>query len=105
LIYHLHEVRDAALAVTPFADVVEKGVFATRAPSRPNPIGLSVVKLARIDGLVLHVDNLDVLDGTPLLDIKLISPSLTTKQRSRVDGSRMLKRKTNPRSQTPASSD
>jgi tRNA-Thr(GGU) m(6)t(6)A37 methyltransferase TsaA len=46
------------------------GVFATRSPHRPNPIGLSAVKIERVDGLVIHVRNLDVLDGTPVLDIK-----------------------------------
>ena len=74
LIYHLHEVRDTALTVTPFLDVVERGVFATRAPSRPNPIGMSVVNLLRVEELVLHVENLDVLDKTPLLDIKPYIP-------------------------------
>lgn len=47
-----------------------KGVFATRAPHRPNPLGLSVVRLTRIDGLTLHVSNIDMLDGTPVLDLK-----------------------------------
>ena len=47
-----------------------RGVFATRAPYRPNPLGLSVVKLERVEGLVLHVSALDMLDGTPVLDIK-----------------------------------
>jgi tRNA-Thr(GGU) m(6)t(6)A37 methyltransferase TsaA len=47
-----------------------KGVFATRAPHRPNPIGLSVVRLERIDGLILHIRDADILDGTPVLDIK-----------------------------------
>jgi len=49
---------------------VERGVFATRAPCRPNPIGLSVVRLVRREGNVLYLDGVDVLDGTPLLDIK-----------------------------------
>jgi hypothetical protein len=47
-----------------------KGVFATRAPHRPNPIGLSAVRLERVDGLVLHIRDLDMVDGTPVLDIK-----------------------------------
>lgn len=51
-----------------------KGVFATRAPYRPNPIGLSAVQLERIDGLVLHVQGVDMLDGTPVLDIKPYVP-------------------------------
>jgi len=47
-----------------------RGVFSTRAPSRPSPIGLSVVRLVKIEGSVLHVEDLDVVEGTPLLDIK-----------------------------------
>jgi len=47
-----------------------KGVFATRSPHRPNPIGLSAVRLERVDGLTLHVRDIDMLDGTPVLDIK-----------------------------------
>ena len=70
LIYHLHAVKRMDLTVTPFLAAGPKGVFATRAPTRPNPIGLSVVKLERIEGTRLHVAALDVLDGTPLLDVK-----------------------------------
>jgi tRNA-Thr(GGU) m(6)t(6)A37 methyltransferase TsaA len=70
LFYHFHRSRPFALAVTPYLDTVPRGLFATRAPNRPNPIGLSLVRLARIDGSRLHVENIDVLDGTPLLDIK-----------------------------------
>lgn len=70
LIYHMHKASAARLAVQPFLDDAERGVFATRAPCRPNAIGLSIVRLVRRDGNVLHVDGLDVLDGTPLLDIK-----------------------------------
>lgn len=62
------------LTVTPFLDDEPKGLFATRYPRRPNPIGLSVVRLARREGRVLHVDGIDVLDGTPLLDIKPYAP-------------------------------
>jgi tRNA (Thr-GGU) A37 N-methylase len=51
-----------------------RGVFATRAPSRPNPIGLSVVRLIKVEGNILHVENVDILDGTPLLDIKPYVP-------------------------------
>ena len=70
LIYHLDRAARARLTVKPFLQDVERGVFATRAPCRPNPIGLSIVELIRIEGNVIHVDGLDVLDGTPLLDIK-----------------------------------
>jgi tRNA-Thr(GGU) m(6)t(6)A37 methyltransferase TsaA len=74
LLYHLHAVRRVDLSVTPFLDSRPHGIFATRAPSRPNPIGLSVVRLARIDGNILHLENLDILDGTPLLDVKPYVP-------------------------------
>jgi len=70
LIYHLHLANPARLIVRPFLQDMERGLFATRAPCRPNPIGLSVVELVRIDGNILYLDCLDILDGTPLLDIK-----------------------------------
>ncbi len=70
LVYSMHKAPPAKLLVKPFLDDVERGVFATRAPCRPNAIGLSIVRLIRREGNVLHVDGLDVLDGTPLLDIK-----------------------------------
>jgi tRNA-Thr(GGU) m(6)t(6)A37 methyltransferase TsaA len=76
LLYHLHKAGKARLLVTPFLDSQPHGVFATRAPVRPNPIGLSVVQLNRIAGSLLYVDGLDILDGTPLLDIKPYIPSL-----------------------------
>jgi tRNA-Thr(GGU) m(6)t(6)A37 methyltransferase TsaA len=56
--------------VKPFLDDVPRGVFATRAPCRPNPIGLSLVRLNRIEGNILFIEDVDVLNGTPLLDIK-----------------------------------
>ena len=70
LIYHFHRGGPPRLVVKPFLQDVEHGVFATRAPCRPNAIGLSVVDLVRREGNVLHLDGVDVLDGTPLLDIK-----------------------------------
>lgn len=70
IIYHLHQAPAPKLKVKPFLQDVERGVFATRSPARPNPIGLSVVELVRRKGNVLYLDGLDVLDGTPLLDIK-----------------------------------
>ena len=74
LIYHLHEVRRASLTVTPFLGKQARGVFATRAPTRPNPIGLSIAELVRIEGNRLHLANVDILDNTPLLDIKPYVP-------------------------------
>ena len=70
LIYHLHRAGPARLIVKPFLHDVEHGIFSARSPWRPNPIGLSIVKLIRIEGNVLHLDGIDILDGTPLLDIK-----------------------------------
>ncbi|HVU34747.1 MAG TPA: tRNA (N6-threonylcarbamoyladenosine(37)-N6)-methyltransferase TrmO [Opitutaceae bacterium] len=70
LIYHLDRAGPAKLHVKPFLQDVERGIFATRAPNRPNPIGLSLVRLLGRDGAVLEVEGIDVLDGTPLLDIK-----------------------------------
>jgi tRNA-Thr(GGU) m(6)t(6)A37 methyltransferase TsaA len=70
LIYWFHQASAPRLVVRPFLDDVPHGVFATRAPCRPNPIGLSVVRLVRREGTVLHLQDVDILDGTPLLDIK-----------------------------------
>ncbi len=70
LIYHFHQAGESQLVTKPFLQDRERGVFSTRKPCRPNPIGLSIVKLLRCEGNVLHLDNVDVLDGTPLLDIK-----------------------------------
>lgn len=64
----------ARLEVIPYRDTQTRGVFATRAPIRPNPIGLSCVRLLAIAGTMLRVTNLDMLDGTPLLDIKPYVP-------------------------------
>jgi tRNA-Thr(GGU) m(6)t(6)A37 methyltransferase TsaA len=74
LIYHFHRSSGYSLLVIPFLDSVERGVFATRAPRRPNPIGLSLVRLVRVEGDTLHVENIDVLDCTSLLDIKPYVP-------------------------------
>jgi tRNA-Thr(GGU) m(6)t(6)A37 methyltransferase TsaA len=60
--------------VRPFLGSEPRGVFATRAPTRPNPIGLSIVKLVRVEANRLHLGNVDILDGTPLLDIKPYVP-------------------------------
>jgi tRNA-Thr(GGU) m(6)t(6)A37 methyltransferase TsaA len=70
LLYHFHRSRGHSLTVTPFIDKTPRGLFATRAPKRPNPIGLSVVRLSKIEKNVIHILDVDVLDGTPLLDIK-----------------------------------
>jgi tRNA (adenine37-N6)-methyltransferase len=70
LLYWLHRAAPALLTVTPFLEDVRHGIFATRTPTRPNPLGLSVVRLLERRGRILFVEGLDMLDGTPLFDIK-----------------------------------
>lgn len=74
LLYHFHLSEGYDLTVIPFLDEVSHGLFATRAPRRPNPIGLSVVRLVRIEGTILYLLDVDVVDGTPLLDLKPYVP-------------------------------
>lgn len=70
LLYHFHRAAPALLRVQPFLQDKERGIFATRSPRRPNPLGMSLVRLVGVEGNVLHLDGVDILDGTPLLDIK-----------------------------------
>jgi tRNA-Thr(GGU) m(6)t(6)A37 methyltransferase TsaA len=83
LLYHFHRATGYRLTVTPFLDTVERGLFATRAPRRPNPIGLSIVGLERIEGPTLTVHGVDMLDGTPLLDIKPWVPAFDMRSNAR----------------------
>ncbi len=75
LLYHCHRAAEAKLRVIPYLGDVGHGVLATRAPARPNPIGLSVVRLVGVRGPVLDIEDVDVLDGTPLLDVKPFVPA------------------------------
>lgn len=70
LLCHLHEATGFKHKVVPYLDTEFRGLFATRAPSRPNPIGFSLVRLLGIDGRVLRIEGVDLLDGTPVLDMK-----------------------------------
>ncbi len=74
LVYWFHQAPPARMIVTPFMDDTSRGLFSTRAPCRPNPIGLSPVRLVNVEGCRLEVADIDVLDGTPLLDIKPYAP-------------------------------
>ena len=74
LLYEFHRSQGFKLDVIPFMDTESRGLFATRAPNRPNPIGLSIVKLDRVENGKLQIRNADILDGTPLLDIKPFVP-------------------------------
>ena len=74
LIYALHRSQGYELEVIPFLDTFPHGVFATRAPRRPNAIGLSIVRLISVNDCELVIEDIDVVDGTPLLDIKPYVP-------------------------------
>lgn len=74
VLYHLHEICGHDLTVVPFLDNQPHGIFATRSPKRPNPVGLSVMKLVGTREGVLLLENVDVLDGTPVIDIKPYVP-------------------------------
>jgi tRNA-Thr(GGU) m(6)t(6)A37 methyltransferase TsaA len=84
LIYHLHLSTSYSLKVKPFLDDQLRGLFATRAPRRPNPIGLSVVRLTEIEGNILQVEDIDIVDSTPLLDIKPYVPEFDTGEAVRI---------------------
>jgi tRNA-Thr(GGU) m(6)t(6)A37 methyltransferase TsaA len=84
LLYQFHLSRGFSLTVRPFLDDKPHGLFATRAPRRPNPIGLSVVRLVRREGSVLWVSDLDIVDGTPLLDIKPYVPEFDVREGTRI---------------------
>jgi tRNA-Thr(GGU) m(6)t(6)A37 methyltransferase TsaA len=80
LIYHFHRSKGYSLEVKPFMDDDVRGVFATRAPQRPNPIGISVVKLVKVQGRVIFIEDVDIVDGTPLLDIKPFVPEFDVRE-------------------------
>lgn len=84
LVTHLHRVREERLQVVPFLDDQAHGVFATRAPARPNRLGLSIVRLESVEGRVLHFSGNDMLDGTPVLDIKPYVPRFDARETERV---------------------
>jgi len=84
VIYHCHLVRSVPLLVKPYMDDTERGVFATRSPARPNPIGLSVVGLEAVEGNVLRIRGIDMIDGTPVLDIKPFVPEFQVSGKVRI---------------------
>ncbi len=84
LLYHFSSVTGYSLTVKPFLDDKLRGVFATRSPSRPNPIGISIVRLTKIENNILHIQNLDIVDGTPLLDIKPYVPKFDCRRTTEI---------------------
>lgn len=83
LIYLLDRAGDFRPKIVPYRDVIEHGLFATRSPCRPNPVGLSVVRLSGREGNTLQIRDVDILDGTPLLDIKPYVPEFDAHPESR----------------------
>jgi tRNA-Thr(GGU) m(6)t(6)A37 methyltransferase TsaA len=75
LIYAFHRCQGYSLEVIPFLDCLPHGIFATRAPKRPNAIGLSIVRLVGIEGNLIEIEDVDILEGTPVLDIKPYVPA------------------------------
>jgi tRNA-Thr(GGU) m(6)t(6)A37 methyltransferase TsaA len=84
ILYHFHLSRKYSLEVKPFLDNRKRGLFATRAPSRPNPIGLSVVRLMEIKNGILRIRDVDIVDGTPLLDIKPYVPEFDVHEADKI---------------------
>jgi len=84
LLCHMHLARPFSLRVKPYLETTTRGLFATRSPSRPNPIGLSIVRLVRMEGTTLHVKDVDLIDGTPVLDIKPYVPRFDDGEEVRV---------------------
>ncbi len=84
LIYYFHRAKPVQLVLKPYLEDTEHGIFATRTPHRPNPIGFSLVRLVERQGNILIVKDVDILDGTPLLDIKPFIPRFDYRQDVRV---------------------
>ncbi|HEY8846852.1 MAG TPA: tRNA (N6-threonylcarbamoyladenosine(37)-N6)-methyltransferase TrmO [Candidatus Limnocylindrales bacterium] len=84
LLYHLHRIESPKLTVTPFLDDRAHGIFATRAPARPNPIGISTVRLVAVSGSTIEIEDVDMVDGTPLLDIKPYVPAFDDRSDVRI---------------------
>ena len=84
LAYHFHLSKGYSLEVRPFMDEEARGVFATRAPARPNPIGISAARLVGVEDCSLNVEDIDVIDGTPLLDIKPYVPDFDWRKAERI---------------------
>lgn len=84
LIYHFHLASGYSLEARPFLDDETRGIFAMRGPARPNPIGISVVRLIKVEKCTLHIEDVDILDGTPLLDIKPYVPDFDCRPAERI---------------------
>ena len=84
LLYHFHLIKGCSLVVKPFLDDNLHGVFATRSPARPNPVGISIVRLTDIENNTLHIQDVDIIYGTPLLDIKPFVPKFDCRKTTKI---------------------
>ena len=84
ILYHCHKAGEYSLQTKPFMEDEKHGIFSIRAPSRPNSIGLSVVKLDRIEDNILFIKNIDMLDSTPVLDIKPYVPQFDDRENVKI---------------------
>jgi len=84
LLYHFHLSKGSILIAKPYMDNETHGVFAMRGPSRPNPIGISIVCLVRVEGNILHIQDVDIVDGTHLLDVKPYIPEFDIREVQRI---------------------
>jgi tRNA (adenine37-N6)-methyltransferase len=84
LLYHFHLAANGALVVKPFLDDQVHGIFATRSPARPNRIGFSIVNLTGVKGNILHIKDVDIIDETPLLDIKPYLPDIDYRKTDKI---------------------
>ena len=84
LIYHFHLFKSSSLKIKPYMDNETHGIFATRGPSRPNPIGISIVRFVRMEESILYIQDVDIIDGTPLLDIKPYVPEFDIRKVDRI---------------------
>ena len=84
LLCHYHLSKPYSLLVKPYLDKNLRGLFSTRAPSRPNPIGISIVRLTKIEDNILYIEDVDIIDGTPLLDIKPYVPNFDQRKTTKI---------------------
>lgn len=84
ILCHFHLIKDTKLQVTPYMDTDTHGIFATRAPGRPNSIGLSIVDIIKIEDNIIYIKNVDLIDGTPILDIKPYVPQFDLRENVRI---------------------
>ena len=84
LVYRFHKINGFDLVTIPFMDDEAHGIFACKAPKRPNAIGISTVKLIGIETNIIHIEQVDMLDGTPLIDIKPFYPRYDNRENVKI---------------------